>query len=205
MELVVILFACIPFYALGAFPTGLLIARMYGVDITASGSGNVGATNVARVIGKKAGVLTLIGDICKGLFGVLLAKILFASADLQIMSGVSLVFGHCFSFPPYLKGGKGVATAIGVLIALQPSIALCTMAVFALVFYTRRIVSLASVLAAMATPLLGLVINASNGLLIGLTAISSVVVFRHAQNITRLIEGREPQFSFKKSQQDKEA
>lgn len=200
MNVLLSIFACIPFYALGAFPTGVLVARMYGVDITSTGSGNVGATNVARVIGKKAGVMTLVGDICKGLFGVLIARAIFASEELQIMSGVALVCGHCFSFPPYLKGGKGVATAIGVLFAIKPLIALCAIGVFSLVLFARRIVSLASILAAMMTPLVAILCDASSTVVIGLAAITTVVVARHAQNITRLVEGREPQFSFKKSE-----
>ena len=112
MMSVLIALSLIPFYLLGAFPTGYLIARMNGVDVTAVGSGNVGATNVSRVVGKKAGIVTLLVDVFKGAFGVAVASGLSTSTLFVALCAVAVVAGHCFSVPPYLKGGKGVATAL---------------------------------------------------------------------------------------------
>lgn len=187
----------LPFYLLGAFPTGLLISKLHGIDITAQGSGNVGATNVARVIGKRAGLLTLAGDILKGYIGVMIAAFVSSSVAFPAAAGAALVCGHCFSIPPFLRGGKGVATALGMIAALSGVSALITLAVFGVAFALSRIVSLSSLLAALVLPLAAILMNLSEAICLSFVIVSVVVIVRHRQNIQRLIEGAEQPFQFK--------
>jgi len=167
---------------------------LHGVDITKQGSGNVGATNVARSIGKRAGVLTLVLDLVKGALAVLLASLITNESWFLSAAAVAVVCGHCFSLPPFLKGGKGVATGLGVLIALVPGAALTSIIVFAALFSTTRLVSLSSIIATLSAPLYSLALNHPEPKSLALIVLSLVIVFRHRENITRLIEGREPRF-----------
>jgi glycerol-3-phosphate acyltransferase PlsY len=189
--------ALIPFYILGAFPTGYLIARLHGLDITSQGSGNVGATNVSRVIGKRAGVLTLLGDVCKGALAVAIGYTVSPYGWFPAGAAVAVVCGHCFSIPRYLKGGKGVATALGAIAVLFPISALVAIATFGSIFAFSKIVSLASISAALIAPILSLITNQSDAISAALACMSAVIVYRHRENIQRLIEGREPKFSSK--------
>jgi glycerol-3-phosphate acyltransferase PlsY len=188
----------LPFYLMGAFPTGILLSKLRGIDITQQGSGNVGATNVARVMGKKFGILTLMGDLFKGSLGILLARLFGASELFVAVVAVALVFGHCFSIPPILKGGKGVATALGVLLAFEPVLALVAAGVFGAVFALWRIVSLASISAALLVPAVALTCGYSDTVAVALVIIGLTLVARHDENIKRLIEGREPTFTLKR-------
>ncbi len=191
--------ALIPFYLLGAFPTGVLVAKLHGVDITSKGSGNVGATNVSRVIGKKAGLLTLAGDLCKGSLAVLIGYAISPYGWFPAGAAVAVVCGHCFSVPPYLKGGKGVATALGAIIVLFPLSALVALATFGGVFAFSKIVSLASISAALVAPIFSLITNQPDMTSAALACMAGIIVYRHRENIQRLIEGREPRFSTKQS------
>ena len=199
MNLLVILLSLVPFYLLGAFPTGQLIAKVYGVDITSRGSGNVGATNVARVVGKRAGIFTLLGDALKGALGVVLAGLCVGESWFPGTAALAVVLGHCFSVPPYLKGGKGVATALGVITVLYPSSSLVALATFGMFFWLWRIVSLASIGATLVVPMWALVTNAPDAVSVSLMLIAVVIVMRHEENIKRLIEGREPRFEGRKA------
>ena len=198
MTTILILLSLIPFYLLGTFPTGILVARYYGVDITSKGSGNVGATNVGRVVGKKAGILTLIGDLLKGILAVGIASLLARTEWYGALAGVAVVCGHCFSIPPYLKGGKGVATSLGVIVSLSPLLGLSGLIIFGVLFYLKRIVSLASVAAALGVPLVGLGFGYPDYIIGALAPITLIVVFRHKQNLDRLVKGTEPAMSFRK-------
>jgi glycerol-3-phosphate acyltransferase PlsY len=191
--------ALIPFYLIGSFPSGYLLARLHGVDITQQGSGNVGATNVARALGKKAGVLTLLLDLFKGILGVYLASAVTSAAWYPAAAAIAVVAGHCFSLPPILKGGKGVATGLGVLIALVPGAAILSVALFAAIFGFTRLVSLASLIATLSAPLYSLVTNQSDAVSFSLVVVSLIIVYRHYENIIRLIEGREPRFEGKRN------
>ena len=188
------LVALIPFYLLGSFPSGYLLARLHGVDITKHGSGNVGATNVARTIGKRAGVLTLLLDLIKGMLAVYLASMITDQVWFSAAAAVAVVSGHCFSIPPFLKGGKGVATGLGVLIALAPGAALTSIVIFVALFSTTKLVSLASIVATLSAPLYSLVTDQPEAKSLALIILSFVIVYRHRENIKRLIEGREPKF-----------
>src|SRR5689334_1360058 len=109
MNYILYLFALIPFYALGTFPTGRILARLKGVDITQTGSGNVGATNVSRVLGPRSGIITLAIDVAKGILAVMLASAFSGDNSVYTAAaGVAVVLGHCFSIPGVWRGGKGV-------------------------------------------------------------------------------------------------
>ncbi len=190
------LYLCL--YLIGAFPTGRLIARAYGVRIESTGSGNVGATNVARSVGAKAGVATLLGDLLKGVIGAELALHLCNGTTHPVIGAVLVVCGHCLSIPFYLKGGKGVATSLGVLLVIAPLVAMGGILMFTAAFWLSRIVSLASIIAAIAIPLLGLAVHGTTATTGGLALIAILVVGRHHQNIRRLLNNTEPHFSLNK-------
>jgi len=194
-----LLLSLVPFYLLGAFPTGKLIARVYGVTLEQHGSGNVGATNVTRVIGKRAGLFTLLGDVGKGWIGMASARFLFGfdHPEVAILFGWIVVAGHCFSIPRVLRGGKGVATALGVLIALSPLLTLYVVTIFVTVATLTKIVSVASITAACAAPLLSLFLFENDSIFYGLVGIAFLIVLRHYENIIRLIEGREKKWGAK--------
>jgi glycerol-3-phosphate acyltransferase PlsY len=183
---------------MGSFPSGYLLAKLHGIDITKQGSGNVGATNVARSIGKRAGVLTLLLDLIKGMLAVYLASVITDQVWFLAAVAVAVVCGHCFSIPPLLKGGKGVATGLGILIALAPGAALTSVVIFAAAFSVTRIVSLSSILATFSAPLYSLVTNQPETKSLALVILSLVIAYRHHENIKRLIEGREAKFGSSK-------
>jgi glycerol-3-phosphate acyltransferase PlsY len=183
-------------YLIGAIPTGVVLTRLVGAsDIRSSGSGNIGATNVYRVAGKKLGVMTLIGDALKGAIPVLVALKLLAFTDAQVGAVAAAAFiGHCY--PVYLgfRGGKGVATALGIFLVLSPLSVLGAFAIFALLLWKWRFVSLGSISAAAAIPILVYFIE-DNPAMVGTTLfISLVVILRHHQNIRRLLDGTENRF-----------
>lgn len=185
--------ALIPFYLLGAFPTGILIARFKGIKLTELGSGNVGATNVARTIGKSAGLVTLIIDILKGYLAVMFANLVTGSFIFAAWAAFAAVAGHCFSIPKKLKGGKGVATALGVFLYLSPIAAIVALIVFLIIFRTTKIVSLASVTAALVVPIVMFLALPIDTILIPITLISLMIVYRHKENLIRLSQGQEQQ------------
>jgi glycerol-3-phosphate acyltransferase PlsY len=189
-----LLYLCslIPFYLLGTFPTGYLISRAKGIEIAKEGSGNVGATNVMRVVGKGAGVLTLIGDVLKGFSAVWIASLVNAEPTYAYHAGVAVVAGHCFSIPGKLKGGKGVATALGVLIYLVPTTAVFVLAVFAAVLEMWKIVSLASVSATIAAPVFCMLTGQPDYAIYSLAGMALLITLRHHANLTRIAHGKEP-------------
>lgn len=195
-DMAFILLALVPFYAIGAYPTGYFIARRHGIDVLNYGSGNPGAANIARVAGARAGLLTLLGDVSKGLCAVLIARLLWSNPALAAFSGLATVAGHCFSIPGKLRGGKGVATSLGVLMGLHFFTALCAIAVFAIVLGASRIVSIASVSAAFTAPLSALLMGVADSTLSCLMLISVIVIYRHKSNLLRLTLGTEKKFSF---------
>lgn len=199
METLLYILKLIPFYLIGAFPTGMIIAKLNGVDITKTGSGNVGATNLARTLGKKAGILTLLGDLGKGVISIVICHY-FLSKNLDTKALVALitVLGHCFSLPK-LRGGKGVATSLGVILAISPKIALGALLVFVVIFAIFKIVSLSSITAAIFLPILFFLSNMGDVRSVHyIMLISFVVILRHYPNIKRLLKGEEKKFSFGK-------
>ena len=181
-------------YLLGSIPFGLLLARARGVDIRIRGSGNIGAANVARSLGRAEGLLTLLCDAGKGFLPALLAMALGLSAGWTGTVALLATLGHVY--PPWLRfrGGKGVATGWGAFLAATPWAALAAAGLFALTFALSRRVSSASVLSAAFLPLLVLAFGEPGPLAwaAGLTAL--LVVLRHRENLRRLWTGQEPRF-----------
>lgn len=190
MEVILIILG----YVAGSVPTGYVLGSIAGVDVRKAGSGNVGATNVARVVGKQQGVLTLIADVAKGLVPVILAMQLGASLSVSIWVGIAAFFGHLY--PVFLKfqGGKGVATALGVFLALAPVATVILIAVFAVTALSSRIVSLSSILTAIVAPVIFWLLYYPPPV-IGMAAVfAAAITFRHRSNIQRLMNGTEPRF-----------
>ena len=189
-------------YLLGAIPNGLLIARLKGVDLQKVGSGNIGATNVFRCVGKGWGVLAFVLDAVKGFVPAFFFPRLLESAPpwLGLACGVAAVAGH--NWPVWLKfkGGKGVSTSAGMLLGIAPAAVGIGFAVFALAVALTRFVSLGSILAAVAVPTAYLWMNgADNRLLAGaLVLMGGLVIVKHRANVGRLLKGTEPRIVGKK-------
>jgi glycerol-3-phosphate acyltransferase PlsY len=186
----------IAIYLIAATPTGVVLARlMGGEDVRQKGSGNIGATNVYRVAGKLAGVLTLLGDTLKGFLPLLAFKTWLEPTPTQlgIASAVAII-GHCY--PVYLKfkGGKGVATALGIFLVLSPKAVFFALLVFILTVAITRYISLGSVLAALSAPLLILLLNHPQPIFLATLFIAALVIWRHNSNIRRLLDGTETRF-----------
>jgi acyl phosphate:glycerol-3-phosphate acyltransferase len=190
-------------YLLGSIPFGLILSNLFGAgDVRKAGSGNVGATNVARVAGPAAGILTLVLDGSKGAAAVwLAAHFANESAAWMTVAGLAALIGHCFPVWLRLHGGKGVATAAGMFLVLCPPAALGAIGLFALVVAFWRYVSLGSIAAAAAMPILIYFLWAPHHappltVTFGAFAAAILVVYKHDANIQRLVEGREARFSF---------
>lgn len=189
-------------YLLGSIPFGYLLVRVFRKqDIRAFGSGNIGATNVARSGAKGLGIATLVLDLGKAFAAVALAKYLFPGQyDLAVAAAIAAVIGHCFPVWLGFHGGKGVASALGVFLALTWPSALCVVVLFAVVVFFTRYVSLASVLAAAAMPLFAFyfVPLRTPMIILGFTLIPLLVIAKHHANIRRLIAGTESRFGSNK-------
>ncbi len=192
-------------YLLGSIPFGLILAKSFGgADVRKSGSGNIGATNVARVAGPLAGILTLVLDVAKGAAAVLLGERLSnSSAAWMMIAAVAALVGHCFPVWLRFKGGKGVATAAGIFLVLSPPAFLGAVILFVLVLGFWRYVSLGSISAAAAMPLLIYFLWAPRHappltITFGVLVTALLIILKHARNIRRLVEGAEPKFSFSK-------
>jgi glycerol-3-phosphate acyltransferase PlsY len=189
-------------YLLGSIPFGLILAKLFGgADVRKAGSGNIGATNVLRVAGPAAGVLTLLLDAAKGWLAVwLAARVMHGESGFMVAAGFFALLGHCF--PPWLRfrGGKGVATAAGIFGALCPEAVLAALILFGLVVWYWHYVSLGSLAAAAVIPLLVYFLWAPHFappdiVTFGSLAISALVILQHRGNIGRLVRGEEPRFS----------
>ena len=197
----------IPFaaYLFGSIPFGLLLAKLFGgADVRKAGSGNIGATNVARVSGPLARILTLAFDTGKGAAAIWLAgRVTNESATWMMIAAFAVLLGHCFPAWLKFKGGKGVATALGVFLALCPLAAVSALLLFLLCVAYWRYVSLGSIAAAAAMPLLIYFLWAPHHappIIIdgGTLGIALLVIYKHDGNLQRLVEGTEPRFSFGK-------
>jgi glycerol-3-phosphate acyltransferase PlsY len=192
-------------YLLGSIPFGVLLTKLFGGgDVRNVGSGNIGATNVARAAGPVAGILTLLLDVAKGAASVWLAARFSSDSALWItIAGLAVLLGHCFPVWLRFRGGKGVATAAGVFGVLCPYALAAALVLFVLVFAFWRYVSLASISAAAAMPLLVYLLWAPGHappLLVtfGTLAAALLIIYKHDANIQRLVQGEEPKFSFSK-------
>lgn len=192
-------------YILGAIPFGVLITRSKaGIDITKLGSGNIGATNVHRILGAKYSIPVLALDIAKGLIPPVVAQILKLSwepslsvIDVALIAGFIAVLGHCAS--PFLKfrGGKGVATICGAAIGATPAIALVGITAFILVTAVTRYISLASIVAVIVATITACLLRFDGLVIGGYAAIMLFIIFKHRANIRRLLKGEESKFNFR--------
>lgn len=193
--------ALLPFFALGMFPSGKLIAGYFGVDITIVGSGNVGATNVARIIGKRAGILTLASDLLKGFIATAFA-LWFGNLEFASWAALAAVLGHCFPIWP-LRGGRGVATILGSFLPFSPAVCGISVLTFLAVFSAKRIVSLASVIAILLAPLFFLLLRGPSPTFLPFSIACLVVTYRHRENLERLSLGTEKKFSLSRQEIEK--
>lgn len=183
-------------YLVGSIPFGLIIARARGVDLRSSGSGNIGATNVWRVVGRKEGAAALAGDFAKGLLPVV-AALRWASPTVAGLAGLASIAGHTYPLFAGFKGGKGVATALGAFSGLLPLPTLLAAATWLVCLGLWRYVSLSSMIAALTFPVWAGILHAPP-FLVGLGALAAaLVVWRHRTNLERLVLGSEPKFSWK--------
>jgi len=188
-------------FLLGSLPCGFWLARAKGVDIRKKGSGNIGATNVGRILGKEWGYLVFALDALKGWLAVWVAAEFLQVGDTgSVLTGMAAVAGHVFS--PWLdfKGGKGVATSAGVLLGLCPVVLIWTAAIWGFSFAAKRIVSVSSLLAATAFPFLVVWLEPGRkALLLAAFALAGLVWYRHRDNLQRLRQGTENGFPKKKA------
>lgn len=181
-------------YLLGAIPFGLILVRLRtGRDVRRSGSGNIGATNVLRTTGKFWGMATLLLDAAKGAGGVLLARALLPGDEtVAWVAGAAAVLGHCFPIYLGLRGGKGVATCLGVFLVLSPLALLPAVGVFILAALVSRTVSVGSIFSALAFPLAAWWLERPPAVALAAVLVcSATVIFKHRSNIVRIVQGRE--------------
>ena len=188
-------------YLIGSVPTALIISKyFFGVDIREYGSGNMGATNTFRVLGAKFGTIVMVGDMLKGILAVALYNLLpyyltneLERTNLMIGLGLAAVLGHIYPIWAQFRGGKGVATLFGMLLAIQPVVAASCVGVFLLVLFLTRYVSLSSILAGVALPICVLWIYNEKEVFYRLfaVAVAALVVLTHQKNISRLLKGNE--------------
>lgn len=184
-------------YLLGSIPFGVVLARLKRVDLRQHGSGNIGATNVHRTLGKTAGLLTLLGDGGKGYLAAWIASLLLEEPWAVAVAGLMAFLGHVFSVFLKFRGGKGVATGLGVFLYLMPKAALGAMGVFIVALAITRYVSVSSILAAISLPWLGVYFQAPGPVIYAATAAAIITAFRHHENVQRLIDGTEAKFAKK--------
>ncbi|MBC2769339.1 glycerol-3-phosphate 1-O-acyltransferase PlsY [Pusillimonas minor] len=195
-------------YVLGSIPFAVVVSRLMGLqDPRTFGSKNPGATNVLRTGNKKAALLTLVGDALKGWAAVWLAKMLVSGFALDTWvvaaAAVAVFLGHLYPVFLGFKGGKGVATALGVLLGLQPLLALATVATWLIVAYASKYSSLAAIMAAIFAPLYylfggNIAWRLEPGIAFAIVVISVMLCFRHSANISRLMKGTEPRIGASK-------
>ena len=196
-------------YLLGSIPTGFLVAKSRGIDIRTVGSGNIGATNVLRALGKPAGVAVLLADALKGWLAVAVAAKLIggwfthgsglATTDgLSVCAGIAAILGHNYTCWLNFKGGKGIATSAGVILALVPLALAIILGIWILMLALTRYVSLASIAASFSLPFAVWATGQSTTLILVMGALGALAIFKHKANIKRLLDGSESRFGRRK-------
>ena len=188
MKLLLLIIFC---FIMGSIPFGVVIARLHGVDLKKVGSGNIGATNVLRTMGKGPAILTLAGDVLKGALAVVAGKYFLNNLTMEGIIGISAILGHNFS--PFLgfRGGKGVATSIGVLLIYSPKVAMVTIILWLAVIVITRYSSLGAIVSFGVLPFSIYLFDYTQEKLIISLLITFLLILRHADNIKRLIQGKE--------------
>lgn len=179
-------------YIVGSVPSGLLLGKLiWNVDLREHGSKNIGATNAWRTLGKFPGIVIFIVDLLKGMFGVYLGMALVGTSMAMILGGILAIIGHSVSIFLKFKGGKGVATGLGVLIMLMPKVSLAVFCIWFLIVYISKYVSLASMLAAVFVPIFAYAFDLPSELIVFGIVAAIFVIYRHKENISRLLNGTE--------------
>jgi glycerol-3-phosphate acyltransferase PlsY len=186
-------------YLIGSLPTGYLLARMKATDIRTVGSGNIGATNVFRILGKGSGIFVLAVDAAKGVLATLalppLANLIspgmVPKECLELCGGIGAILGHNYTCWLKFKGGKGIATSAGVMLALAPAAGLTALALWILVFAASRYVSLASIVAAASLPFAAWFWNSPPLMIYIFAGLGALAIYKHKSNIERLLKGTE--------------
>src|SRR6185436_12017204 len=216
MDFLAYIVVAVAAYLLGSIPTGYLVARAKGIDIRTVGSGNIGATNVFRILGKPAGCLVLVADGLKGFFAcrfvpAVVLEIFRGSsagidpANLEITSGVSAILGHNYTCWLKFKGGKGIATSAGVLGALVPWPLLAISLIWGAVFISTKYVSLASIAAAFALPFAAWFWRSRPIMILISAGLGALAIYKHRGNIRRLLDGTENRVSTKNKSETPES
>ena len=198
-------------YLLGSIPTGFLVGKAKGIDIRSVGSGNIGATNALRVLGKPAGIFVLLMDALKGwLAAYVVAKLLCRASGFpsdsdteivfKILAALGAVLGHNYTCWLQFKGGKGIATSAGVLAALVPAALLIILSVFIVLFLITRIVSVGSIAASATLPPATWFTTGNLTLTLVTSAMGALAIYKHRANIERLLKGTESRMNFKKKE-----
>ena len=181
-------------YIIGSIPTGVIVGRIRGFDPRAVGSGNIGTANVIRAGGTSAAAITFAGDVLKGAIPVIVAQAAGFPVATIAWTGLAAFVGSICSVFLRFRGGKGVACALGVWLAISPMVILFALAVFGVVFATSRIMSLSSMGAAIALPPTVAALGLPHHYLLLAILMTALVLFRHRENIQRLSRGEEPRF-----------
>lgn len=185
---------CLVSYLIGSISFGVVLAKARNIDIREHGSGNIGATNIARVMGKKAGLLTLLGDVLKGFLVVFGTGSLYEKPMLIALAGLMVFLGHLYSIFLKFKGGKGVATSLGLFSYIMPWATLCAVGVFSVCLWVSGYVSIGSIMAAISLPLFAIFFKLPLPYIYLAVIVGLFTVQRHYGNILRLIKGTESKF-----------
>ena len=181
-------------YLLGSIPSGYVLGKLSGVDVRQAGSGNVGATNVARAVGKRQGVLTLLADALKGMAPVAIGLWMQLQPETIAMVASAAFLGHLYPIFLEFRGGKGVATGLGALLIIAPMATMLLVGVFVAVAFPTRLVSLSSIIAAALAPLVLWLFFQPPAIVWMGAFLAAMIVWRHRGNIQRLLAGTEPRF-----------
>ena len=178
-------------YVLGSIPFGYVVGRLLKVDVTKAGSGNIGATNVSRILGFKAGLFVFLLDMLKGTLAVIFANVYLGDPSLIVIVGLSAVIGHMSSIFLNFKGGKGAAVGLGVLLGIAPDICFFTIIIVVLVMVVTKYVSLSSIIGAITASLLMIILQKPAPYLVITVLATILIIYKHKGNISRLISGTE--------------
>ncbi len=185
-------------YIIGSIPFSYLIPKWMGrIDIRQHGSGNTGTTNVVRTLGLKIGIVAFLGDFLKGIIPTAIGLILFSTLG-GIVGGVFSILGHCYSVWLKFKGGKGIATSAGVLVVLMPVVLIILLTIQFIIIFATRIMSLASISSAIILPVLTALLHSNDQLLYFSVLLAVFIIFKHKDNIKRLLKGEENKLYIKK-------
>ncbi|GBE06526.1 MAG TPA: glycerol-3-phosphate 1-O-acyltransferase [Nitrospirae bacterium] len=189
----ILLYLLIPTaYIMGSVPFGVLVAKAKGIDLQKTGSRNIGATNVMRTVGKWPALLTLLGDSLKGAAAVMLCRVITGGELWESITGIAVVLGHMYPVFLGFRGGKGVATGLGVLAVYSPVSALILVAVWIFTFFLKKYSSLAALAAFASLPVVFVLSGASVQKIFFAIALAFLIILKHRENIERLIKGTEP-------------